>query len=274
VTAAVTGLTVSPATITPASNGTGLATTVSFTLTAAADVTVTVTPSPTGFPLMTLLSARLPAGPSTHVWDVGILANGRYKLVVSATRATDVAPVVASADITVDRTLGAFLATPAVFSPNGDGANDTMTLSFQVTQAAYVQVAIQRSGVNVATVLSAQVPPGIQTIAWDGTSAGALLPDGDYVAVVTATSSLGTVSLLQPVTIDTTGPALTVLDGSALRFDVGEAATVTAVVNGQTISVSQPRGQFTIPWTLGQVTSVSAQARDAAGNAGPTVTWP
>ena len=44
-----------------------------------------------------------------------------------------------SADVTVDRTLGAFLATPASFSPNGDGLNDTMTLSFQLTQSASVQ---------------------------------------------------------------------------------------------------------------------------------------
>ena len=44
--------------------------------------------------------------------------------------------MVASVDVTVDRTLGAFLATPASFSPNGDGINDTMTMSFQLTQSA------------------------------------------------------------------------------------------------------------------------------------------
>jgi gliding motility-associated-like protein len=181
---------------------------------------------------------------------------------------------VATADVTVDRTLGAFLATPASFSPNGDGLNDTMTLSFQLTQSASVQVAIQRGGATVATVFTAQLPPGTQTIAWDGTSFGARLPDGDYTAVVTATTSLGTVSLLQPVSIDTTAPVLTLLDGPTLRFDLGEAATVTAVVNGQSISVSQPRGSFTIPWTSGPVTSFTAQPRDAAGNAGATVSWP
>jgi hypothetical protein len=273
-TTLVTGLAVSPATITPASDGTGLGTTVSFSLTAAAQVTVTVAASVGGLPLLTLFSGRMNAGPSTNQWDVGILANGRYKLVVTATKVGDVTPVTASVDVTVDRTLGAFLATPGSFSPNSDGVNDTMTLSFQLTQSANVQITIQRTGVNVATVFSAQLPPGIQTLSWDGSSLGARLPDGEYVAVVTATSSLGTVSLLQPVVIDTTAPALTLLDGPSLRYDLGEAATVTAVVNGQSISLSQLRGQFQVPWTGSPVTSATVQARDAAGNAGAAVNWP
>ena len=51
-------------------------------------------------------------------------------------------------------------------------------------------------------------------------------------------------------------------------------ATVSAAVNGQAIAISQPRGQFQVPWTAGPVTSFTAQARDAAGNAGPVVSWP
>jgi hypothetical protein len=273
-TSLVTGLSVSPATITPASDGSGLATTVTFSLTAASQVTVTVAATAAGLPLLTLFNGRMNAGPQTHDWDVGILANGRYKLVVSATKVGEMTPVVASVDVTVDRTLGAFLATPASFSPNGDGVNDTMTLSFQLTQSATVQVAIQRGGVNVATVFAAQLPPGIQTIGWDGSSLGARLPDGEYVAVVTATSSLGTVSLLQPVTIDTAPPVLTLLDGAGLRFDLSEPATVTAVVNGQSISLTQPRGQFQVPWAGGAVTSLTVQPRDFAGNAGAQVSWP
>jgi len=67
---------------------------------------------------------------------------------------------------------------------------------------------------------------------------------------------------------------LTVLDGAGLRFDLSEAATVTAIVNGQSLSLSQPRGQFTIPWTAGPVTSFTVQPRDLAGNAGTAVNGP
>ena len=256
----VSGLTVSPATITPASDGSGLATTVSFTLSAAAQVTVTVTASTGGLPLLTLLSARLPAGPSTHQWDIGILPNGRFKLVVSATPVGEVTPVVVSADVTVDRTLGAFLATPAVVLAE---RRRVERHDDAVVPAHAVGVGGDRDparGREPRHGLLGAAPAGIQAISWDGASAGARLPDGDYVAVVTATSSLGTVSLLQPVSIDTTAPVLTLVDGPGLRFDLNEAATVTAVVNGQTVSVSQPRGAFTIPWTSGAVTLVHRAA--------------
>jgi hypothetical protein len=270
----VSGLTVTPGTITPASDGSGLSATVAFTLSQGAQVTVTVASSAGGPPLLTLLSGRLPAGPGSYQWDIGILGNGRYKLTVSASPLLGGAASVVATDVTVDRTLGAFIASPGAFSPNGDGVNDTMTLSFQLTQPAAVTVTIQRAGANVATVFAAQAGAGIQTLGWDGSSNGARLLDGEYVAVVAATTALGTVSMLQPLVIDTAAPALTLLDGATLRFDLSEPATVSATVNGQTIAISQPRGQFQIPWTAGPVTSFTAQARDAAGNAGPVVSWP
>ena len=50
---------------------------------------------------------------------------------------------------------------------------------------------------------------------------------------------------------------------------------MTAIVNGQSISLSQPRGQFTIPWTAGAGDVVHACSRaTSAGNAGTAVNWP
>ena len=273
--ALVSGLTVTPSTLTPSANGTGVAADVSFALAAAAQVTVTVAASTGGPALLTLLSGSLPAGVSYHQWNVGVLANGRYKLIVSAQLPDGAsAPAVATADVVVDRTLGSFAAAPAALSPNGDGVSDTLAFTFLLTQPAYVQLAVQRAGATVATVWAAQVGPGQQVIGWDGTGNGVRLPDGEYVAVLTSTGALGTVSLLQSVVIDTMSPSLTLLDGPSLRFQLGETATITAVVNGQSIVFSQPEGAFQIPWAGGPVTSFTAQARDAAGNAGPAVSWP
>jgi hypothetical protein len=135
-------------------------------------------------------------------------------------------------------------------------------------------VVVQRGGIAAATIFSGQLGPGPQTLTWDGTANGQRLPDGDYVAVVTATDSLGTVSLLVPFTLDTAPPALTVVNGAALQFSLSEAALVTAVVNGQTVTASEPAGTFTLPWSGGAVSSFSVTAKDTAGNASGAVSGP
>ena len=72
----------------------------------------------------------------------------------------------------------------------------------------------------------------------------------------------------------TTPPVLTLVDGASLRFTLSEAASVSLVVNGQPLAVSQPPGSVALPFTGGAVTPLTAQARDAAGNASTAVTWP
>jgi hypothetical protein len=67
---------------------------------------------------------------------------------------------------------------------------------------------------------------------------------------------------------------LTVLDGPSLRFQLSEPGSVTAVVNGQAISLGSASGAFALAWSGGPVTSFTVQARDAAGNAGAAVSWP
>jgi len=272
--ALLSGLTVAPTVLTPTADNAGATVTVDFVLGSAALMTVQVVgpPGTTVAPL-TLLSANVAAGQSSFQWDVSALANGRYDVVVTAQPAAGTA-VTQSIPLVVDRTLLNFSVTPTPFSPNGDGVNDTMTFGFTLGQPVPVQVVVQRAGTVVATVLSAQLGPGAQSLNWDGTSGGARLSDGSYVAVVTATDSFGTVSLLQPFTIDTTAPVLTLVDGPTLRFTLGEAATVTAVVNGQTVAVPAQPGSFAVPWSGGTVTSYTVQARDAAGNLSATVSGP
>jgi len=64
------------------------------------------------------------------------------------------------------------------------------------------------------------------------------------------------------------------VNGPALQFTLSEAATVTAVVNGQTFTVAEPAGPFTLPWTAGTVSSFSVTATDPAGNVSGAVTGP
>jgi hypothetical protein len=105
-------------------------------------------------------------------------------------------------------------------------------------------------------------------------SNGARVPDGVYQVVVQVTSTLGTVTVAAPLTIDATPPVLTLLDAATLRFQLSEPAVVTATINGTTVSVSEPAGAFTIPWQAGPVTTLSAQADDEAGNLSAVVTSP
>ncbi|MEI8104589.1 MAG: peptidoglycan recognition protein [Actinomycetes bacterium] len=270
----LSGMSASPTVLSPAADGSGLITTVGFTLGSPATVTAQVVNvgNPAAAPLK-LLSSGVGAGPNTFTWDLSVLADGRYRLDVTAT-ASGGTTATASIDLVVDRSLSGLAVSPSVFSPNSDGIADTAAFTFSLGASVPVQVTIQRAGATVATVYSGQLGPGPQTIGWDGTSAGARLGDGTYTVVVTVTDPFGTISLLQTVVIDTTPPTLTVVDGPGLRFQLSEAATVTAIVNGQPVSVAAPAGSVTVPWTGGPVTSFSAQARDSAGNLGATVSGP
>jgi hypothetical protein len=67
---------------------------------------------------------------------------------------------------------------------------------------------------------------------------------------------------------------LTLLDPARLRFQLTEPATLTLLVNGTSFEYAAPKGAFVVPWSGGAVTSVSAQARDAAGNASAIVKSP
>jgi hypothetical protein len=267
---ALSGVSVAPALVTPGPSGTGMYLSVDFTLGVAAPVTVQLTGGSTP---LSLLSAILPAGENSFNWDLSAVSDGRYSLVVAA-RPTSGAPETQAVPIVIDRTLTGYSVTPPVFSPNGDGLNDTAVFGFTLSQPVPVQLLIQSRGVVVATAYAGQLGPGPQSITWNGTSNGVRFPDGTYDAVVVASGSLGTVSLSLPVTVDATAPVLTLLDASALRFELSEAATVTVTVNGQPIVSAQPAGSFTIPWQDGPIATVSAQAADAAGNQSAVVTSP
>ena len=80
-----------------------------------------------------------------------------------------------------------------------------------------------------------------------------------------------------PAAVDRTKPVLSGIRVTALkraakvRFSLSEPATVTLLVNGAPVVKIEPAGTFTVPLPKAGVATVSAQARDAAGNVGATV---
>ncbi|HEY3920747.1 MAG TPA: N-acetylmuramoyl-L-alanine amidase [Gaiellaceae bacterium] len=261
----LTNLAATPSVLTLNADGTGLVSAVGFTLAAQAQVTATAGS-------LQLMNGTAPAGANNYQWDLSALPDGRYTLTVTAkANGTTTSQTTA---VVIDRTLSGLTTTPVSFSPNGDGVNDTIAFGFVLSQNVPVQVTVERAGVPVATVFNAQLGPGFQTVNWDGTSGGVRLPDGQYTAVVTTTDPLATVSLLAPFAIDTVPPTLAVVNGAALQFQLSEPATVTAVIDGQTYTASEPAGTFAFPYVGAQPTAWTLSAKDAAGNATATITGP
>ena len=264
----LTNLVARPAVIAPASDGTGGSTTIGFTLGSPARVTAQVL-DPTDTPLVTVFDEQRAAGANTFEWTVGELADGRYRLVVSATAAGK--SITKAVDLTVDRTLTGLAESVPVISPNGDGVNDTVAFSFQLAQNAPVRLDILQRGAVVATPFQGELGIGAHTVDWDGTWNGAAVADGPYVATITVTDELGDVQLPLLLSIDTVAPVLTLLDARTLTFTLDEAATVTLLVNRTTrIVQAAPKGTFSVT-LLGHGCGGHGQAQDAAGNLGATV---
>jgi hypothetical protein len=265
----LSALSVAPALISPAPDGSGGSVSVSITLSAPAKVTARLTGGPTP---LALFSATEPAGTSSFGADLGAVPDGHYQVEATARfKSGNVAT--GSVPVVVDRSVTGYTVTP-LFSPNGDGVNDAAAVSFSLTQSLPVQVLIERFGAVVATVFAGQLGPGPQSITWDGTSFGSRVPDGDYQAVTVLGAGNGVSTYSAPITIDTTPPALTLLDPATLSFQLSEPATIALTVNGQQIGGAEPAGQFTLPLPPDPVASISAQATDVAGNTSAPVTYP
>ncbi len=259
----LTGLASLPGVLAPAADGSGATAGASFTLGAPGRVTAQLQDAG-GAPVAALIDETRPAGLNTFTWSAGAVPDGRYRLVVTATAVGR--SVRKAVDVVVDRTLTSLSASVLALSPNGDGVSDSTAVTFVLGQSVPLRVDVLRGAVPVGTIFQGQLGPGPQTVNWDGTVAGARLPDGAYALAFTATNALGAVQQSIPLTVDDTPPTLTVVDLARLTFTLDEPATVTLLVNGQVRIVSgEPAGTFSVPFD-GTVSSVVAQAQDFAGN--------
>jgi flagellar hook assembly protein FlgD len=196
----LTNVTVNRGVVGPAPDGTGGTTTIAFTLGGPAHVTGIATDA-SGVTVAQVLDENAPAGNQTVTWDASALADGRYR--ISLTAAVGSKHVTKSADLVVDRTLTGLQVSTTTLSPNGDGIDDTVTLSFTLTQDVPVRVDVVQAGVVLATLFQGQPGLGPHTVTWDGTANGAPVAPGRYQLAVTVTDALGDVQT--PVAIAVSG---------------------------------------------------------------------
>jgi FlgD Ig-like domain len=272
-TLAITETAATPGGITPNGDGQGDVAEVSFSLSAPANVTVEVADS-AGTVLATVVDrVWQSAGKHTVSVDGTALADGVYSVTVRA-RTTSSAEVVQTVPLVVSRTLGLVSASPAVFSPNGDGRNDQLEVGFVLTVPATVTVRIVRDGRWVASpVLGGSFPMGEQRVAWDGTRSEGRLRDGTYEAVVEVTDAMGTVTYGVPFVTDTTAPNVRIVRSSKLRLVVSEAATVAVTIGARTFVRQLTRPGTVVVGLPRRGARVRVVATDAAGNASQPAVW-
>jgi hypothetical protein len=254
-----------PRTITPNGDGQSDASTISYTLSAPATVTATLR-SPAGVQLAQLFSQAKRPGKQSFRFTAAGIPDGRYEIVLTAT--DGVATVTVVIPVLVDRTVQGFVVAPTAASPNGDGVRDDLSFRFELVREASVRLDVTRAGNAVASVYTATLGSGAQSVSWN--AAG--LPDGRYAGVLVATNELGSVTHTVAFRIDRVAPRLRALSFRSLRFSVNEAAMIHLVVNGRRINRVVRAGVFS--FRAPNVRTVRIDAQDAAGNISRPLRYP
>ena len=247
----VTGAVARPTTFTPNGDSRADSTVISYTLSLAATVTATLRDS-FGLPMATLFSEQKKAGRQSFRFTATGVADGRYTVSLDAVSGTRTARI--DIPIVVDRTLAAFAANPAVFSPNGDRRLDQLAFTFVLAAPAHVKLRIAGG----ATVYEGDLLPGPQELRWE-----ARMPDGKYAAVLEATGPFGLRGQTARFAVDTTKPKLRLLSRAAWRFSVNEQVTITGTVGGVAVNAKVGPGRFVLTGGPGRI---AITAWDVAGN--------
>jgi N-acetylmuramoyl-L-alanine amidase/FlgD Ig-like domain len=264
-TLTLTGAQARPTTFTPNGDSRADSTAIAYTLSLPATVTATLRDS-FGTTLATLFVEEKRAGRHTFRFTASGVPDGRYTIVVVA-RAPTGREVRVEIPIVVDRTLAAFAAMPAAFSPNGDRRNDELALTFVLATPVDARVRIVRGSRTVATVFDGPLAAGPQRLTWSGRVA-----EGAYAAVVEATGPFGTRAQTARFTVDVTKPRVRLLSARLMRFSVSEAGTLVVNSNGRATRVPVRKGWVTVP--AAAAPQFTAVLWDAAGNRSARVRHP
>ena len=130
-------------------------------------------------------------------------AEGRYVGVLSVVYEKGNRETARTGDLLLDITppSASASASPSIFSPNGDGRQDTVDIvQSGSTEVAWSGTITDAAGKTVRTYSFGQKPD--PSVTWDGRSdSGALLPNGTYIYRLSATDEAGNVGRSNPVSI-------------------------------------------------------------------------
>jgi hypothetical protein len=146
------------------------------------------------------IGARQAKGVQTLSWAPDPLADGRYRIVITA-RGTSGRTARLVDELVVMRALSWLRADPAAISPNGDGDGDSLTISFVLRQAGLVAVELRDGSYPLALLQAGWLEPGSHLALWDGRLQGQPLLPGAYTVWVTVSNDVGTVTQKVPITV-------------------------------------------------------------------------
>ena len=139
--------------------------------------------------------------------------DGSYRVLATALDGWGNPPASAAAVLSVDGTrpglalaLTGSRSTPILVSPNGDGLNESAGLPFVLSEPATVAATVRDAGGSTVRTLVLAAAAGPGALAWDGLgTGGARLPDGPYLAELTARDAAGNVSpaVVAPIAVAT-----------------------------------------------------------------------
>ncbi len=173
-------------------------------------------------------------------WDATAAAPGSYRWTIAA--GTTVRPASGTVGATLPPLgISGLQAVPAAISPNGDGRDDTATVSYSLSVAATVTATlVDATGRTVTALFSEARPAGKQSFTF---SAGDTVPDGEYTIVLQAQTAdgqqaTGVVGIeIDRTVVDFAGTPATispngdgVQDAATFSFTLAEPAPVTLAV--------------------------------------------
>jgi hypothetical protein len=171
--------------------------------------------------------------------------------------------------IVIDRTLAAVKAVATSVSPNGDGRNEELTVSFVLADAVPTKLRIVRGARTVATPFDGPLAAGTQRLTWRPDVA-----EGSYAAVVEASGAWGVRAQTARFVVDVTRPRLRLLSARLMRFSASEAGTLIVTAGRQTARVPVARRGWVLVPSLAGAGAFTAALWDLAGNRSRVVRYP